>query len=177
MSTHRRAWTIRAAVIAVVTSAGLFGIAAPAYAADPVVSNYTLNPSTIDAGGQTTARFTVRMSDNMAGNTDVTVSSNNNKVTCQSGCSVIGADIDANGTQFEAVLKATGNFTGNDTAVISVKVGNRPPVNQTVNINAPQATAQVPEVSGTVVSVYDNSVIKGAKVRISDSASHLWDDV
>ena len=35
----------------------------------------------------------------------------------------------------------------------------------------------MPEVSGTVVNVYDNTPIKGAKVRITDSASHVWDDV
>ncbi len=35
----------------------------------------------------------------------------------------------------------------------------------------------MPEVSGTVVDVYTNAAIKGAKVRIQDSASHVWDDV
>ena len=35
----------------------------------------------------------------------------------------------------------------------------------------------MPEVSGTVVDVYTNAAIKGAKVRIADSASHVWDDV
>jgi Carboxypeptidase regulatory-like domain len=135
-----------------------------------------LNPSTIDAGSQTTVKFTVKMSDNMAGNADVDVSSGNNKVTCLSGCSVNNADIAAAGTQFEAVFKATGNFTSNETAKITAQAGTASS-NLTLNINAPQSAATVPEVSGTVVDVYTNTPIKGAKVRILDSASHVWDDV
>jgi hypothetical protein len=181
VSTHRRAWTIRAGVIAVVAAAGLIGVASPAAAAGtPQFSNVSLDPSTIGAGGQTTLRFTVKMSDNMQANVDISVASDNNKVVCVSGCSVGQADIAANtGTQFQATFKATGTFTQDEQAKITAKAGSVQSSPQTLHIDAPAQQPSVPEVSGQVLDVYTNAPIKGAKVSITDSANppHKWDDV
>jgi hypothetical protein len=46
-----------------------------------------------------------------------------------------------------------------------------------VTVQASSAESTVPEVSGTVVDVYTNAAIKGAKVRIEDSKATAWDDV
>ena len=64
VSTHKRAWSIRAGVIAIVVATGLVGVASPALAAgNPQITNFSLNPSTIAVGAETTVKFTVKMSD------------------------------------------------------------------------------------------------------------------
>jgi hypothetical protein len=180
VSTRKRAWSIRAGVIAIVVAAGLVGVASPALAAgNPQITNFSLNPSTIAVGAETTVKFTVKMSDGMQANVDVKVeSSNPSKAMCTSGCQVNGADIAAGGgTQFEAKFRA-GNVTADDTVKIKVTAGSVTS-EQTLNIDAPAQQPSVPEVSGLVIDVYTNAPIKGAKVSITDSANppHKWDDV
>ena len=155
---------------------GLVGLATPAFAADPQIQEFSVNPQTIAPGGEASVTFTVKMSDNNAGTATVTVSSSNNKVQCTAGCSVNNANIPAGGRQFTATVKATGSFTQDESTKIRVSAG---ATNSEVNLNidAPSATPSVPSVSGQVVDLYTNQPIKGAKVIMQDSANHTWDDI
>jgi hypothetical protein len=139
----------------------------------------SLNPSSVSPGGQTTIQFTIKMSDNAQANVDVSVASDNSKVTCIAGCSISGADINANGSQFQATFKASGSFTSDESAKITPKANNVNGPAQTLTIDAPAAAPSVPEVSGIVVDQFTNDPIKGAKVYMQDSANppHMWDDV
>ena len=62
VSTHRRAWFIRAGVVVLLASASLFGLASPALAADRSgrLQAITVDPSTVNPGQQVTVKFTVK---------------------------------------------------------------------------------------------------------------------
>src|SRR5262249_53361221 len=143
VSTHRRAWFIRAGIVVVMAAAGLFGVAAPALAAaEPQLFDVALSPETINAGQETAINFTVKMSDGMAGTASVvSVTSDNPKVTCSSTCSFGNVTIPAGGKQYtnQIKMKATGSFSGDEQAHITVKAGNDTEP-ATLTIHAPTQT-------------------------------------
>jgi hypothetical protein len=153
-------------------------MATPAFAADPQIQEFTLNPQTIAPGGESTVTFTVKMSDNGTGTATVNVTSSNGKVTCTNSCSVVNANIPPGGRDFTATVKATGSFTNDENTKIKVSAGGVSSELQ-LNIDAPSAQPSVPSISGSVLDVYTNQPIKGAKVFIQDSANppHTWDDI
>ncbi len=165
-----RAWAIRAAVVAVVTAAGIIGATTPAYAQVMIV-NFTLTASSINPGQQVTARWTVRSDQ---GNVDVSVSSNNQQVTCVSGdCNVLGATVDQDGEDFEAVFEATGTFTSDQRVEIRVRAGSEQSSPQPLTV---KATPTVPEVSGKVTDLYTAEPVKDASVTMQDSMGVRWEN-
>jgi hypothetical protein len=176
VSTHRRAWTIRAVLVAVVTAAGLFGIATPAHAAPPTVNITSLSPTTLTSGNNAQLKFTVT-ADNSA-NIKVTFSGDAaSYLSCQgTGCS----DLVPPGN-FTVQIRATNVPAGgpkSGTIHVEAKLGSETGTDEVdITVQPDAAASTVPEVSGQVVDVYTNAAIKGAKVRIEDSAAHVWDDV
>jgi hypothetical protein len=180
VSTHQRAWILRAAVVAVVAAGSLFGLASPALAApgEPQLSDISLDPGTINAGSETTVHFTVKLNPDAAGLATVTVTSNDPKVTCSATCSFSSASIPLGGKVYAIKMKASGPYTNDDAATITIKATNTFGTAQDqeqLNVKAPTQQASVPEVSGSVVDVYTNAPIKAAKVWIQDSASTTWE--
>ena len=180
MRTRARAWAIRAAVVAVVAAAGVVGIHTPAYAADVVIHSFSMNPPTIDAGQESRARFRINLNPDGAGNVNLTVSSNNPKVECISGCSIGGAQIPEGGSDyFEAVFRAQGIFTSEETVTITVQAadasgGPTRSANQPLRV---RPTPTVPEVRGTVTDVYTGEPVKDARVGMVDSVGNTWDNI
>jgi hypothetical protein len=179
--THKRAWAIRAGVVAVLAAAGLFGIAAPALAADPQpqIFDSSLQPQTINANQETTVNFTVKVMDgsNSVGGvvSTVSVTSGNSKVTCSTTCVFNNVTIpNGNGKQYTNTIKfkATGTFTQDEQATLTIHAGGATDTQQlTVHATQQQSQGSVPEVSGTVVDVFTNTPIEAATVAIQDSAS------
>ena len=179
MRTRARAWAIRAVVMTVVTAAGVVGITTPAYAADVVIHSFSMNPPTIDAGQESKARFRIQLNPDEAGSINLTVTSNNSKVECVSGCSIGGAQIKEGGSDFEAVFRANGVFTSEETVTITVEaadVAGGPKRTATQPLRV-RATPVVPEVRGTVTDVYTGEPVKDARVTMVDSAGTTWDNI
>jgi hypothetical protein len=183
VSTHRRAWTIRAAVIAIVTSAGLFGIASPAYAAAPQVTITSLSSGTLTSGDSATLKFRVKNNNPGDGSANIKVTFGGDAaahLSCQGNCDFTQS-INGTSSEFTATIKANnvpagGPKTGN--IHIEAEIDNESGgADRGITVQPDAAQSVVPEVSGQVVDVYTNAAIKGAKVRIADSASHVWDDV
>ena len=164
----------------IVAAAGLFGFAAPALAAaDPQLVDISLSASTISAGNEVTVNFTVKMSDGSVGIVDpVSVTSSNNKVTCSSTCSYGNVPIPPEGIKYQVKFKATGSFQQDEQSTMTIRAG-KATNNQQLAITAPKqtappASANVPEVSGTVVDATNNKPIGAAMVSIQDSAATTW---
>ena len=185
MGTHRRAWVIRAGVVVVVAALGLLGLATPALAAgpNPAITDLTVEPSTINAGQQTTVKFKVKNLGD-AGLVTVEVSSNNPKLTCVGTCKYVNVSFDAKDTpggskDYPVKFSATGTFTADEQAALTVKAGSAQEQQQITIIAPKTATtapvASVPEVSGTVVDVFTGTPIDAAKVFIQDSANTNWE--
>lgn len=174
MKTRARAWTIRAAVIAVVTAASIVGVTTPAHAA-PIIVNFILSTNTISAGQTVTATWTVRSDDEDGEVVNVSVQANNQSLQCTSGdCNVVGAEISQDGRDFEAVFSTTGVITSPQNVQIRVRAGNVESPPQPLTI---QPTPQVPEVRGTVSDVNTGQPVKDARVSMTDSAGTTWDNV
>ena len=102
-------------------------------------------------------------------------------LSCQGQCDVTRA-IDGKATnEFQATIRANGVPAGGPKSGqirITVTIdGDTDDATRNVSVQPSAAESTVPEVSGLVVDVYTNAAIKGAKVRIEDSAAHVWDDV
>jgi hypothetical protein len=174
MRTRAQAWAIRAAVVAVVTAASVVGITTPAYA-QPMIVNFTLSTNTIDPGQQVTASWTVRTNEADGENVDVSVSSNNQQVQCTGGqCSVVGAAIVQDGTDFTATFTATGVFTNQTTVQIRVTAGG---VQSNAASLTVRSTPTVPEVRGTVTDLSTGQPVKDARVSMTDSVGTTWDNI
>jgi hypothetical protein len=178
VSTHRRAWFIRAGIVALLAGASLFGVAAPALAAGPTaqLGDISVNPGTINQGQQVTVAFSVKDTGDL-GQITVEVTSSNSKLTCVGSCKNTAVSFNAGETKpYSFKFAATGTFTGNESATLTLKAtpisGGGPATdNEQVNINAPQQQAGVTEVSGTVVDVFTNTPIENATVSMQDSAA------
>jgi len=177
--TQRRAWMSRAAVVAAVTAAGLFGAAAPAFAADPQLTDITVEPGTIEPGQQTNVRFKVTNPDNNPRTITVQVASSDNKVSCASTCTFTNASFGPNGTptgskDFNVRFAANGSIQQDMQVTLTISAkdgGSGPEVQQQLNINAPdvQQPPTVPEVSGTVSNAATGKGVPAAKVYLQDS--------
>lgn len=173
MRTRAQAWTIRAAVVAVVTAASVVGISTPAHAA-PEIVNFGLSATSIEAGQQVTASWTVLTLEADGEIVDVSVTSNNPQVECSGQCNVAGAKIEpGTGTDFTATFTAKGIFASEQKVKIEVKAGNtRRETQLTI-----RATPTVPEVRGKVLDLYTAQPVKDARVGMTDSAGTVWSDI
>jgi hypothetical protein len=167
-------------VVAVLSAAGIVGVATPAFAAlAPDITDFSLSSSSVDAGGTVTAHFTLHVKD---GNTDVggnagaqlSVTTDNQKVTCTGGtCGVDDPTINPGGSSFDATITAAGFFQADANLQVTVKFGN-------VTKSAPltvHKTATVPEIDGIVTGLATGEPVKGAKVSVTDSGGQKWDNL
>src|SRR5215472_2455913 len=112
VSTHRRAWLVRAAVVMIAAAAGAVGFALPAAAAPPDVSITNLNAQ-MNSGATTPLSYTIKNNGSSDISPHITISFDgdlNGLVTCTGGdpaaCGGI-ATVSANSTKtFNATLTA-----------------------------------------------------------------------
>ena len=177
--THKRAWAIRAGVVAVLAASGLFGIAAPALAAAGAqLSDISVDPTTINQGQQVTVKFSVKNTGDASNTITVETTSSSGKVTCVGSCkqSLVSFNKDEV-KQYTFKFTASGSFPGAEQANLNIKAsptgGSPVQDSEQINVNAQpqQNQGSVPEVSGTVVNIFDNTPIDAATVAIQDSAS------
>ena len=184
--TQRRAWISRAAVVLVVSAAGLFGVAAPAFAASVNVDPANLD---LDAGQSREITVTVNDPPNDQGpNVLVTVTlppqvGNNATVRGIDGCShPCQKQIPpGNGSiTFKFRISAGANIPPGTNAggvgnINAGPPGGSPYANTTfvLNVHGPeqQAPQVVPEVSGTVTDSTTGKGVSAAKVFLQDSAT------
>jgi hypothetical protein len=174
VSTQRRAWMVRAAVVAVTAAVSLVGVAAPAFAADPQLTDISLDPGTISPGQQTSVRFTVSNPDPTPRTISVQVASNNGKVTCGGTCSFTNVAFGPNASKnYNIQFNASGQFSGDEQATLTISAkdgGAGPEVQQQLSIDAPDQSQQVvPEVTGVVGDAATGKPIPAAKVFLQDS--------
>ncbi|WP_019870307.1 hypothetical protein [Salinispora oceanensis] len=190
VSTHRRAWKQRAGVVVALLFGALLTVPAAPASAAPGVSNVSASPSRVEAGGSTTVRYSVEVSEDTT--VDVTVSSDNGELACVSGCSHGKVD---EGKDFEATFRladdaADGKATitvaaidtedGRDTGTVKVTLVGKPePPPQpspTQSSQAPQVQT-VKSVSGEVVNQSTGSAVPGAQVILKDSKNNRFDTI
>ncbi|HEY7223078.1 MAG TPA: carboxypeptidase-like regulatory domain-containing protein [Micromonosporaceae bacterium] len=186
MGTRSRAWSIRAAVFALVAAAGVMGIATPAQA-DPAADELALNPQVISAGGTAQLRFQL----NSGGGATTGSASYNlefeqggpdgpptDQLECTAGCSgVVKFGVEKTAqirTKRGVYFSSDQQFTV--TLVAKCSPDNcgtaRLPIGLTV-----QATQSVPEVSGTVTNLFTGDPISSAQITMTDSVGTTWDGV
>jgi hypothetical protein len=172
VTTHRQAWTQRAGVVLALASSALLALpAAPALAAPPDVSNVSASPSSVEAGATTKVQFNLTFQQS-SDSANVTVRSNNSKLTCIDGCS--GTNINKSDT-YSATFKLTPNITANETATITITAtdnkilgGQSQASVQVALVGKPQVQT-VAEVSGKVTNSTDGKAVSGASVLLRDS--------
>jgi Carboxypeptidase regulatory-like domain len=195
VTAHRRAWTLRAGLVALLAAGGLFGIASPAFAApgDPSISNYSVDSTSLQPGSQATMTFTVNGATTPpgSGSTTITITSSlapdvNVKVgSCTSGTCSSVINLDAGATKdFTVTLVAAQNPSSvqpgqqkNGTVKIEVNPTNGGTVSksQAITLQGPQQTqgpTSVTQVSGFVKDVATGAAISGATVTLQDAAGH-----
>jgi hypothetical protein len=179
VSTHRRAWFIRAGIVVLLAGAGLFGLASPALAANPDVTITSLSSGSLNSGDSATLKFKVKNNNPTDASFQIAVTFPGfaaSDVTCSGQCTftqlVPGMQTSA---EFTATIKA-GNVgagqTKNGTVRITAKAGSDTDLAENpLSVTGPAQQATVPEVSGTVVDVFTGQPIDAATVSIQDSAA------
>lgn len=155
------------------TVAGLLGIASPAFAADPQITDITVVPGSIGPGEQTTVQFTVRNNGEPPEATiNISVTSDNPKVTCADTCSwgAVSFSPGQNKNYSPKFRVAQGTPIGpGEHATLTIHA-NGATQSQQLNLEQPSGSASVPEVSGEVVNVFDATPVPNATVYMQDSA-------
>ncbi len=175
VSTHRRAWVIRAVVVAAVATAGLVGIAGPAQASSPQVVITLLDNGSLTSGDTTTLKYTVGTDTGGQANVQVTFTGELAGVmTCQGKCTFAQFVPTGNPTEFVATLHA-GNVPSGQTRSGQVKIdatigSDHGSTNAPLSVQGPAAQSFVPELSGRVVNIFTGAGIPNAKVSAQDSA-------
>ncbi len=135
------------------------------------------NPATIEPGQQTSVRFKVTHDATGPININVSVASNNPKVTCSSTCSWGNVTIPVGGKTYDVKFRASGSFQQSEQATFTITAGSASDGSQVLTVNVPQQAPQmVPEVRGKVQDVFTAKAIADATVYLQDSANppHLW---
>jgi hypothetical protein len=197
VTAHRRAWTLRAGLVALLAAGGLFGIASPAFAGpgDPTITNFSLDNADLQPGGQATMTFTVNGATGAqpSGSTTVTITSSlapDVQVKVGGGCtggtcsSVVSLDTAGATKDFTVNLIAAKNPQNvqpgqqkSGSVKISVNPTNGNPVSKTQGISLAggqqsQGPQTVTQVSGFVKDVATGAPIPGATVTLQDSSGH-----
>ncbi len=157
----------------VAVAASLFGLASPAFAAEQIVS-ISLDPQTIEPSQQTTVRFKVTHDATGNANMNVSVTSNNPKVTCNGTCSWGNEQIPPgpDGKSFNVRFRASGSFQQTEQATFTITAGAASNNSQVLTVNVPQQAPQmVPEIRGKVQDVFTAKAIADAAVFLQDSSN------
>jgi hypothetical protein len=189
VTTQRRAWITRVAVVVVATAAGVFGVAAPAFAA-----SVSVDPTNINLEAGQASEITVTVSDvppAPPGQVLVTVSlpgevGNNATVQGIDGCShpCIKNKQGNNNLTFRFRIRArpdvpAGIEAGGVGSITAGHPGESPFANTSFSlaVQGPdqQAPQQVPEVSGQVTDTGTGKGVAAAKVFLQDSAQHNFE--
>ncbi|NYT95364.1 carboxypeptidase regulatory-like domain-containing protein [Salinispora sp. H7-4] len=181
VSTHRRAWKQRAGVVAALLVGALLTVPASPASAAPVVNKVSASPSRVEAGGSTTVSYSIEASaDDPA---IVTVTANNGKLTCTTGCerevkqggsfqdTFRLADDAADGEATITVTAKSNDGEGSDTTTVTL-VGKPEPQPSPSQPPQPQT---VKSVSGEVVNQNTGSPVPGAQVVLKDSKNNRFD--
>jgi hypothetical protein len=183
VGTHRRAWFVRAGVVAVAAAASLFGLTAPALAVEPTVTITNLSTGTLQAGQSATLKFTVtnnNLDTGKPGSADIKVTSTINEITCQGSCDFTRSiNNGETSPEFTVTLKAANippGETRNGQVRIEAKIDkDTGRAERDITVIGPEQQQTVPEVSGQVVDVFTAKGVKGATVYLQDSATPVHD--
>ena len=199
MTAHRRAWTLRASLVAVMVAGGLFGVASPALAAPPGSGlTVTAGDASLQVGGGIKT-FTVSVTNSNAEaqpdvSVTITIPLSEFQVAAAaapSGCTLNGpnevncaiASLGAAGSgtntwtkvvQVKPPAKASINPGETKTGKGQVVLGNGPSASFNLSLaGAPkEAPTFVTQVTGSVKDVATGAAIPGATVTLQDSAGH-----
>jgi carboxypeptidase family protein len=190
VTAHRRAWTLRAGLVAVLAAGGLFGVGSPAFAAG---LNVTVTDANLQVGGGVQP-ITVKVKNNDltdATNVQVTVTIplSDFQVTAvqPSGCSLNGPnEVDCTVPTIKAGDSWTKVIQLKPPATASINPGDSKSGNGQVVLDSgasgtfkvtldgpsQQAPTFVTQVSGFVKDVTTGAAIPGATVTLQDAAGH-----
>ena len=184
VSTHRRAWIVRAGVVVVVAAAGLFGIASPALAAEkPTITITDLPTASLTSGQSVAMKYKVKNNNQGGGptsaNIQITFPQFNGVMSCQGNCNFTQEIPAGDEHEYTATLKAGSvppGETRNGQVRIAAKIGSddADPANRDLSVQGPAQPppqATVPQVAGEVVDVYTGKPIEAAKIFIQDSGT------
>ncbi|MGN9803088.1 carboxypeptidase-like regulatory domain-containing protein [Micromonospora sp. L32] len=179
MSTHRRAWKQRAGVVVALVAGALLTVPATPAFADTKVSNVSASPGSVEAGKTTKVTYTLRFDPTNPVPANVSVSSDNSKLTCIEGCN--RGNVTESGS-YDATFKAADNAT-NGSATITVRAsegplgGDQGSTNVTLVAKAaptPSETQTVKTISGKVTVAANGDAVPNAVVMLRDSQGHQY---
>ena len=176
VSTRSRAWFLRAGVVVVAALAGLVGVAAPVYAADPTITDVGITKTTITA--PQIEKLTFRVLNPDGGSPDVSVESQVQGVqvsTSQSGgwrtTASFKQPVSGAGTLFTVFVRANQVEPGGESSgPLIIRAGNATPQNVDVVGIGPPPVQAVPEISGIIADLFTGKGIPGVKITMRDAA-------
>jgi hypothetical protein len=186
VSTHQRAWVIRAAVVLFAAATGIVGVASPALAKAPTVQ-ITLPNGQLQSGGSTSLKFTItNNNDQTVGDTSAHVNVRftgdlQGVMSCQGQCQFVQPVPDGQTSpEFSATLSA-GSVDPGQTKAGKVEIdvtiaGESANESADLSVSGPAQQQSVPQLSGQVVDIFKGSGIANARVTAQDSANppHNW---
>ncbi|MGN9908185.1 carboxypeptidase regulatory-like domain-containing protein [Phytohabitans sp. LJ34] len=168
---------LRAGVVGALVVGAAVAFPTAAMAA-PNITNTSASPSSVEAGQSTQIRYTLDFEDNDNTRADITVSSNNGKLSCTDGCSLGNVTRDQDGQQKTATFRVTGNLTQNEQATVTIQAnggglgGGNQQATVRVTLVAKQVEQSVKQVSGKVKDTTTGDGIEDVIVALLDSQGH-----
>ncbi|MFC7546398.1 hypothetical protein [Plantactinospora sp. GCM10030261] len=183
MTTHRRAWRLRAGVVLALVTGAMFTLpATPALAAAPDINNVSASPNSVESGGTVRVTYTLEF-DPGDGPADVSVASSNGRLNCVDGCN---AGAVASGGQRTATFRYGNAGNSDERATITVKAVSRADNDEKTESTQvtlvgkpaappPQQTQTVKQVCGKVTNTASGDAVPNANVRLVDSKNNQRD--
>jgi hypothetical protein len=187
MRARWRAWSIRAAVIAVMSTIGVLAVASPAAAAKAVIgdtnASFPLNGSgSVSVGTDIWVRFRIRMDGTagaVGGEASYNVVSNlPSNLQCYEGCGAPRIDVaPLPGTEITSRFHVVGYLPSDTPATITVTAQGSDGGPDSVNFDFKVLkTPTEPQLTGTVVELLTGTPVKSASVVVKN-ADQTWDNV
>ncbi len=173
MATQRRSWLVRGGsrivVVTMMALAGAVGLAAPAFAVDPEISQINLSPDSITVNSQSVLSFMVKQND-ATGTIHISVDTASDIVaTCSSGCSQTSPILTLGQTWAPNTIQIRGNKEG----TVAVRIQANSATAQK-NLTVESSSPTIGKIQGVVKDYTTGTPIKGAILTLQDGAGKTF---
>ncbi|MEV0155351.1 carboxypeptidase-like regulatory domain-containing protein [Micromonospora sp. NPDC050686] len=183
MSTHRRAWKLRAGVVVALVAGALLTVPATPALAAPSIGNVSASPSRVEAGGTVKVSYSLSFSD-PANPVDISVSSSDRKLDCVDGCTRSRVDQPGN---YEATFRLADDAADGSATITIKATESNGPLRQSdqgrANVTlvgkpeptpTPEEVKTVNSIAGKVIVTANRDAVPNATVMLLDSGGHRY---